>query len=402
LARLSTFLFILFFLNSCGSPLAPKATKRPKVLILKELSCEAAQVKESLIANEMIEYSNQVFSYVANYNNRFSPAIRNAGAGLKFRTDPLNPLVLGEKIIKEKLKVFKGEVFKKIGSDFKDIRNLNLSNDERIDFEKTLRDLLLWRSLAQRWSDFQCSLPELVSRQEKDVRTFYQAENNQCDDLPFSHCGLKLCIQEKSLPSCLSELTVFKRKKQGDKFSQIYRNLYYQKKIKPFFSLTKNHKKWSCLNQGDEEGMRLIIPFFWAEEWSSRLNLNFLDIKKAIEEKWKSKDLKIEIRRMNKMSERTVSIVWESSNISYVKSSSPLIIHLSQNLYSGQLLLTLVHEFGHVLGFPDCYVEFYNSKRKELTYYSLEKERSNLMCNMEIEEKVPEDYLKQLRNQSCL
>ncbi len=39
---------------------------------------------------------------------------------------------------------------------------------------------------------------------------------------------------------------------------------------------------------------------------------------------------------------------------------------------------TIRHEFGHVLGFPDCYLEFYDSEKMEMTYYTIEPD--NLMC----------------------
>ena len=39
---------------------------------------------------------------------------------------------------------------------------------------------------------------------------------------------------------------------------------------------------------------------------------------------------------------------------------------------------TIRHEFGHVLGFPDCYLEFYNRETAEMVYYTIEPD--NLMC----------------------
>lgn len=33
---------------------------------------------------------------------------------------------------------------------------------------------------------------------------------------------------------------------------------------------------------------------------------------------------------------------------------------------------TIRHEFGHVLGFPDCYLEFFDPDKKEMTYYTIE------------------------------
>jgi hypothetical protein len=39
---------------------------------------------------------------------------------------------------------------------------------------------------------------------------------------------------------------------------------------------------------------------------------------------------------------------------------------------------TIRHEFGHILGFPDCYLEFFDSEKSEMTYYTIEPD--NLMC----------------------
>ena len=40
---------------------------------------------------------------------------------------------------------------------------------------------------------------------------------------------------------------------------------------------------------------------------------------------------------------------------------------------------TIRHEFGHVIGFPDCYVEFYNRQENVITSYQLDI--TNLMCS---------------------
>ncbi len=40
---------------------------------------------------------------------------------------------------------------------------------------------------------------------------------------------------------------------------------------------------------------------------------------------------------------------------------------------------TIRHEFGHVLGFPDCYIEFYDAPHSEMVNYQLDIE--NLMCS---------------------
>jgi len=39
----------------------------------------------------------------------------------------------------------------------------------------------------------------------------------------------------------------------------------------------------------------------------------------------------------------------------------------------------MVHEFGHILRLPDCYLNFYDVKEQKVTYYELDP--SNLMCS---------------------
>jgi hypothetical protein len=40
---------------------------------------------------------------------------------------------------------------------------------------------------------------------------------------------------------------------------------------------------------------------------------------------------------------------------------------------------TIRHEYGHVLGFTDCYLEFYDTIEKAMVYYEIEVD--NLMCS---------------------
>jgi hypothetical protein len=52
-------------------------------------------------------------------------------------------------------------------------------------------------------------------------------------------------------------------------------------------------------------------------------------------------------------------------------------IHLDANSFQQQTV-TAAHEFGHILGFPDCYIEFYERENRQMIYYSLDD--SNYMC----------------------
>lgn len=58
--------------------------------------------------------------------------------------------------------------------------------------------------------------------------------------------------------------------------------------------------------------------------------------------------------------------------------NSEIILNSSISPLDANLKWQVAHELGHVLGFPDCYVEFYDTNREAFVQYSLEK--SNIMC----------------------
>jgi hypothetical protein len=47
-------------------------------------------------------------------------------------------------------------------------------------------------------------------------------------------------------------------------------------------------------------------------------------------------------------------------------------------LWLEQSQATLIHEFGHIIGFPDCYVEFWDERDEAFVFYSLDP--TDRMC----------------------
>lgn len=110
-----------------------------------------------------------------------------------------------------------------------------------------------------------------------------------------------------------------------------------------------------------------------------------------------------EIQKIAEWLKRNVEIEWQWSGfkllVNYIEQNnfSPFIEfekgvtpHVSGNTWNKITMdpdyslddydtqWTIRHEFGHVLGFPDCYLEFYNRETEEMVYYTIEPE--NLMC----------------------
>lgn len=64
--------------------------------------------------------------------------------------------------------------------------------------------------------------------------------------------------------------------------------------------------------------------------------------------------------------------------ISHVEKDRKIVI--DGDLDEFAMTKTLAHEFGHVLGFIDCYVEFYDEAKAEAVYYEIDSQ--NIMCSL--------------------
>lgn len=125
----------------------------------------------------------------------------------------------------------------------------------------------------------------------------------------------------------------------------------------------------------------------WSED-KTTVTQNFIDPKVAkvanwlktnIEEEWQNQGFKL---LLNFVEENPISPYLE-----FVKGVTPhvsganwekITMDPDYSLDDYNTQWTIRHEFGHVLGFPDCYLEFYNKEEKTMTYYTIEPD--NLMC----------------------
>jgi hypothetical protein len=74
-------------------------------------------------------------------------------------------------------------------------------------------------------------------------------------------------------------------------------------------------------------------------------------------------------------------VEFEAGTVPHVNRIGGDVITMDENSslddYGVQWLIR--HEFGHVIGFPDCYIEFYDSAVGEIISYQIDT--TNLMCS---------------------
>ena len=114
-------------------------------------------------------------------------------------------------------------------------------------------------------------------------------------------------------------------------------------------------------------------------------------VKEAIESYWQSDDIKVSVNFVSSKKD-TVQIHWLNSYSSYVEFSNPPQIYLGEKNHPSLQPKILAHEFGHILGFNDCYVEFFDQSG-QFVYY--EFNGLNIMCSLNNDQqlKVPDYYL---------
>lgn len=88
-----------------------------------------------------------------------------------------------------------------------------------------------------------------------------------------------------------------------------------------------------------------------------------------------------------------ISISYAIPGKSKIFIEKPLLVDITQ-----ESSLVLAHELGHILGFPDCYFEFYDKNNtQDIIYYTLDPR--NLMCSLG--GKILERYRKLLIDKYC-
>ncbi|MGK5081996.1 hypothetical protein WDW37_01730 [Bdellovibrionota bacterium FG-1] len=125
----------------------------------------------------------------------------------------------------------------------------------------------------------------------------------------------------------------------------------------------------------DSSGLVFNVPFTHPGEKSVQdwLQLN-------IEDEWRLQAFHL---RLNFISGSfgTPEVVFEPGVTPHVDGlgGNTITMDANRSIQEYTTRWTIRHEFGHVLGYPDCYIEFYDTARKMMINYQIDTD--NLMCS---------------------
>ncbi len=98
-----------------------------------------------------------------------------------------------------------------------------------------------------------------------------------------------------------------------------------------------------------------------------------------IEDEWQLNEFKLKLEFTDDRSRPHVRFVpGATPNVNYL-GGDVITMDANSPLDDYNTLWTIRHEYGHVLGFPDCYVEFFDSDLNAMISYQIDT--SNLMCS---------------------
>jgi hypothetical protein len=100
-----------------------------------------------------------------------------------------------------------------------------------------------------------------------------------------------------------------------------------------------------------------------------------------IQDEWKWHDWQLSLNFIDTTDKDTTHVEFVEGATPHVNALAGSVITMDGNRaideYSSRW--TIRHEYGHVLGFPDCYIEFYDARASVMVSYQIDTE--NLMCS---------------------
>lgn len=254
------------------------------------------------------------------------------------------------------------------------------------DFIKAIRSLDVVYQHTIRWIGSKDSLSWYINRSLWDIRGFYFL--NQIPDLQ------NKLISYSTLPNDeKAQLSgwLFGLCHNGD-FDDSDCNDELQKAI------AKN-RLWDYYNRFNKYGQQQYSSFFsipairpeiyWSEDrtvlHSPFLSPSRLDVQKwlssNVEEEWKNDQFQLKLDFVDNSNNSIPHIEFQSGVTAHVNeiAGDTITMDGDYSIDNYDQRWTIRHEYGHVLGFVDCYLEFYDVNEKAMIYYEIDID--NLMCS---------------------
>ncbi len=136
------------------------------------------------------------------------------------------------------------------------------------------------------------------------------------------------------------------------------------------------------------QGVRADVT--WTSENENLLSIPFKNpqrddvlvwLRDNIQDEWKWQGWELKLDFQDEGDENMTHVVFEAGATPHVNgiAGSEITMDGNRSIAEYSSRWTIRHEYGHVLGFPDCYLEFYDKSVNQMVQYQLDI--TNLMCS---------------------
>jgi hypothetical protein len=270
---------------------------------------------------------------------------------------------------------------------------------------------------SMRFEGQKCSLPQLISQQQKDIRPFMELRDFCIEKEQTEVCSqaglefltdseanfledrtIKLCKTfDNDQLNCEVQYSINKENRTIGDLVSYYQNKFQTERFDKLFTLRNPHLSFQC-QKYDDDTIQMYLKVYSKSITAENLEL----LTAFVEESWSRNNFSLNIEIVNSPGSDVIEIFSTSGGTSYVPDLNNRQVFLSRDLDLLSQKRVFAHEFGHVLGFPDCYTEFFDNENKDLIYYEIDKNNTNIMCSLKTGVSVPNDYLVQLSQKSCV
>ncbi len=382
---------ITFMLTSSGwagvdHHLDPQMGHEEYQALLKQNSSQKFIGKKDNAIEEAITYGNRLSSWlkVINEDRTAESTIQlttanNRGAGVPIE----KPYIYSAKIVEDKSK----EIIAQLPSQMREVitgqtpftKQLDIDDKE---FTTQARKIYGLYSMAARYKLLNPSKELLVGQERRDVRGYYYLTQNKIDVQALSNIKsfskekleettdalIKICQNDwKSRKSCEKKVLEAIKKNAVVKHYHKYFPIA-SKNWDTFFKIKKDAKR-NDVSWSDSE---TFIPFTTPK---SQVIKDF--VQQNIEDEYRFKEWSLKL-----------SFYYSGPTLEFQKGVTAhvnklggdrIVMDANSSLDEFDSQWTLRHEFGHVLGLPDCYHEFYDTKIEAYVNYQIDV--SDLMCS---------------------
>ena len=395
--RLSlTFLALMIVMVSCGKKVNP-TSRKPLAeaeisYLLIEKQCSGNTSNYEPVSTEIVKVYNEFQN-----NNIFG--IYNVPVRLY---DFKNPLIINIEDMEKQLVKTKAQILLAQTSP----ELLNTASEE----------IFYLYQNAMRFEGQKCSFSQMTRKKNQDVKPYLEmldfcTEKNG-DGLCSSETIMNLStaeskfVEEKTIKlckafdssdvNCQAQFNIHRMNKTIPTLVALYQKKFEAERYNKMFTLRDSHLKYQC--QKNEDVTTMTVKIY--SQHLDVITLNFL--LKSVSESWTRGNFRLNLEVSDQPGSDVVEILPSTTGVSYVPDNNNRKVFLSTILDIESLKKVLAHEFGHVLGFPDCYTEFFDNQNKDLVYYEISKENTNIMCSLKSGVSVPDDYISQLAQNSCV